>query len=120
MLDDQNIARHQVRASDARQLVIGEIPRFHAEQHTQRFALYDCFTFCYPKLSGSQKARGVIGIVVQYVRAQLDLGLRLAEQLPHLKRDGHCEFIKLVTENRRGFLTIFLRSGKDLSLQSLS
>jgi len=41
MLDDQNIARHQVRPGDARQLMIREIAWFHAEQHAQRFALYD-------------------------------------------------------------------------------
>ena len=51
--------------------------------------------------------------------AQRELCLGLAEQFAHFERDGLCEFIKLLTENRRGFLRTAFHCSSVLSLQPL-
>ena len=40
VLHQQDVTRHQVRTGDPRKLIIGEVPRFDAEDHADRAALH--------------------------------------------------------------------------------
>ena len=58
-----DIARHQMRTGDPRQLVIGEIPGLDAEDHADRAALHVTFAEGRMKLHIGEKSLGVLGVI---------------------------------------------------------
>ncbi len=88
VLHHQRVAGHQVRPGDAGELVVGEVPGLHAEDHADRAALHMRFADRRVQLDGGQEAFGVPGVVSENPRAEFDLATGLADPLAHLL--GHC------------------------------
>ena len=85
VLHQHDVACHQMRTGDPGKLVIGKIPRLHAEDHTNRAALHVAFAERRMKLYRRQEAFGVFGVIGENIRAELDLSESLADALAHLE-----------------------------------
>ena len=63
VLHHQGVARHQMRAGDSRQLVVGEVPGLDAEDDTDRAAFHVGFADGRVQLHRCEEALGVLGVV---------------------------------------------------------
>ena len=86
VLDDQDIAGHQLRSGDAGELVVGEVPGLDAEDHTDRLG-FDHGSRRFWQLLGGEERLGAVGVVVEDRCRQADLCLRGSDQLAHLGGD---------------------------------
>ena len=133
VLHQHDVARHQMRTGDPGKLVVGKIPRLHAEDHTNRAALHMAFAEGRMKLHRRQEAFGVLGVIGENIRAELDLPESLADALAHLECHRMRELVGLGMQQLRrlgdddralgvglvppGFETLFRR--RDLRLKFL-
>ena len=93
MLHDQRVARHQMRSGDARELVIGEVPRFDTEDDADRAALHMRLAVRRVELDRREEAFGVLGVIGHDPRTELDFGACFADPLAHLHRHDACEVV---------------------------
>jgi hypothetical protein len=100
VLDDQHVAGHQLRARHARQLVVREVPRLHAEQHAERAALHVRMADLGIELRRRQELLGVLRVVGQDVRAELHFAARLVDALAHLERCQLGEIVDMRAHQR--------------------
>ena len=89
VLQQDRVADYEVRAGEAGDLVVREVPRHDAEQHTERRAADDRRALAREKLDRLvlQEVRRVVGVVLVNVGGEIDLGQRLPDGLAHLAHD---------------------------------
>jgi hypothetical protein len=85
MLHDQDIAGHQLRASDAGELVGGEVPGLDAKQHADGEAFHVRFSAHGTQWGRCQEGLGVLRVIAQDLCAEIDLTARLVNALAHLQ-----------------------------------
>ena len=95
MLEHDRVAQRQVRAGEARHLVVGVVPRHDAEQHADRSAPDDRAALALDQLDGlvGEELLGVVGVVAVDRAAEIDLAERLVERLAHLALDDLGEVV---------------------------
>ncbi len=93
VLHHQGIARHQVRACNAGQLVIGKVPWLDAEDHAYGAGLHMGFAKCWIELYRRKKTLGILRVIGKDVCAEVHFSARFVNQFPHLKSG---EFGKLI------------------------
>src|SRR5664279_31080 len=84
---NNDIARHQIRRGKARKLVVGKVPGLDAEEYPDRAAFDLGFARTRIEVFGCEEAFGVLGVVVDNVRAEHHFAACLADELTHLQ--GH-------------------------------
>ena len=99
MFHHQDIACHQVRTGDTSKLVVGKIPRLHAEDHANRAALHMGFAVGRMELHWRKKALGILRVVGEDSDAELDLAARLVDSLAHFERHRASKFVGLRMQN---------------------
>ena len=133
VLHQQDVARHQMRTGDAGELVVGKVPGLDAEDHADRAALHMAFAEAWMELHRRQEALGVLGVIGEDARAELDLAARFVDALAHLQRHGVRQLVDLRMHQGGGFgddvapLGVCLvppgleagRGGRDLALELL-
>ena len=87
MLQEDDVARGQLRRHDAGNLVVREVPGFDGQDDAQR--LVDQLGLGHDGILAGQRLRGqlrlgVLHVVLQDVRGQFHLGFGLGQQLAHL------------------------------------
>ena len=87
MLQDASIPRHQRRCCETNHLQEREIPRHHAQNHTERLIRYITPTGVSLDRLISQEILGMYRVVVADECALLHLIVRLSYRLTHLDRD---------------------------------
>ena len=103
VFEHDRIAQHQVRGCEPGHLIVGEVPRHHPEQGTDR-QRFD------PSSTGNRRrdliVRGQSGsvdaVVIDDVGGELDLVNGLGIRLAHLDRDRLREFVLAFVEDLRG------------------
>src|ERR1700674_261751 len=102
VLDHNDVASHQIGGGKAGELVVGKVPRLDAEEHSEG----DTFDlgFARARLEGfrCKETLGVLGIVVDDVRAQSNFAPSLADELAHLERHQPSELVHTCTHNSGG------------------
>jgi hypothetical protein len=98
MLHHHGVAGHQMGTRDPRQLIIGKIPGFDAEHDADRAALHMADAMARMKRHIRQKALGVLGVIGQNLRTELDLAFGLADPLAHFQRHDVREMVGLIMQ----------------------
>src|ERR1035441_6332543 len=93
VLHHDDIARHQVGRGKTRELVVGKVPRLDAEQHAERATFDLSFARTRLEVLWCEEALGVLGIVVEDVRAEHHLAPGLGDELTHLERHGASKLV---------------------------
>ena len=95
VLQHDRVTDNQVRAREARDLVVREVPRHDAEEHAERVAADERGALAGEKLHGlvTQDLGGDVGVVPVDVGGEVDLGERLLEGLPHLAHDERGQLV---------------------------
>ena len=101
VLDDQDIASHQLRPGDAGELVVGEVPGLDTEQHADGRAFHVRFANLWVQLSRCQEGLGMLGVIGQDVAAESDLSARLINALAHLQRRQPGEVVNMGVQQCR-------------------
>ena len=70
VLHHDDIARHQIGRGKTRELVVGKVPGLDAEEHAERAAFDLCFARTRLEVFWREEALGVLGVVVDDVRAE--------------------------------------------------
>nr|WP_263971466.1 hypothetical protein [Pseudoclavibacter chungangensis] len=90
MLEQHRVSRGHLRGRDADDLVVGEVPRLDGEQHTERL-VHELHVLTAEALRRQvarlQELGALVDVVLEDLRRQLDLGLRLGDELAHLERE---------------------------------
>lgn len=94
VLEDDGVAQGEVRGSEPRDLIGGEVPRHDAEQHTHRGTTDNGAAGAGGdgELLVGEELLGVVGVVVVDVDAEVDFALRFLERLAHLLHDVRRQF----------------------------
>ena len=89
VLEQDRVADDEVRAGEAGDLVVREVPRHDAEQHPERRAADDRRAIAREELDRLvlQEVRRVVGVVLVDRRGEVDLAERLRDRLAHLAHD---------------------------------
>ena len=89
MLEQDRVADNEVRAGEAGDLVVREVPRHDAKQNPERGAADDRRAIAGEELDRLvlQEVRRMVGVVPVDVRGKVNLGERLTDRLPHLAHD---------------------------------
>ena len=98
VLEQDRVADHQVRAGEARHLVVGVVPRHDAEQHAHRAAAHEGRALSVGELDRlvrEQRLR-VVGVERVDVDAEVDLAHGLLDRLAHLADDDLAEPLALL------------------------
>jgi hypothetical protein len=66
MLHHQHITSHEVWASNAGELIIGEVPGFHAKNYTERTTFHMRFATCGMELDRCEEFFGILGVIGEY------------------------------------------------------
>src|ERR1017187_974737 len=93
VLHHDDIARHQVGRGKTRELVVGKVPGLDAEQHAERATFDLSFARARLEVLWCEEALGVLGIVVEDVRAEHHLAPGLGDELTHLERHGASKLV---------------------------
>ena len=98
VLEQDRVADHQVRAREARHLVVGEVPRHDPEQDAERAAADERRAVAVEQLDRlvGQQLRRVVGVVLVDRGAEVDLAERLLDRLAHLAHDDLGEPLALL------------------------
>ena len=102
VLDQQHVAGHQVRTRDAGELVVGKIPGFHAEDHTDWTALHMTLAESRMQLDIGKEALGILGVVAKDIRAELHFALRFSYALAHFQSHRVRQLIDPLVHQRGG------------------
>ena len=104
VLDHDHIAGHQVRGRHPRQLVQGEVPRLHTQDHPKRGADEHCVVVGADRVDalGRQELLGVLRVVVEDVCAQRNFAQALRVELAHFQRQQAGELIGPLAEDGCG------------------
>jgi hypothetical protein len=86
VLEQDRVAEHQVGPDEPDDLVGGVVPGLHAQQHAERVAAQDGVAGVGRQRPRRREARTLVAVVAQDARGEVDLLLRLTDQLPHLER----------------------------------
>ena len=103
VLHHRHIARHQVGRGKARELIVGKIPGLDAEEHAERGAFHHCFARARLEVPGGEETLGVLGVVVDDVRAERHFAAGLFDELAHLERHRASELIHIRAHDCSGF-----------------
>jgi hypothetical protein len=103
VLHHHDIARHQVGRGKARELVVGKVPGLDAEEHAERAAFDLGFARTRLEVLGCEEALGVLGVVVDDVRAERHFAAGLFDELAHLERHRAGELVHARAHDRGGF-----------------
>ena len=95
VLHHQDVARHQVRTGDTRQLVVRKVPWLDTEDHADRAALHVRLPDGRMKFYRCKEALGVLGIVGENASAELHLSASFVNLLAHFECHQAGEFIDL-------------------------
>ncbi len=89
VLEQDRVADHEVRAGEASDLVVREVPRHDAEQHPERRAADDRRAIAREELDRLvlEEVRRVVGVVLVDRRGEVGLAERLRDRLAHLAHD---------------------------------
>jgi hypothetical protein len=87
MLHHDDVADHQIRGDEARELIVREVPGLDAEEHADRTALDGCVAGVWSKCLRRQEAFGALGVVVDDVGAESDFTAAFGDELAHLQGD---------------------------------
>ena len=99
VLQQQDVARHQLGARNARDLIIREVPRLNSEQHADGFDANLRARYVRDRLR-PQIPLGAARIVIEDACGKHDLYLRFHDALAHLQRDDLRKFIGFFAQNR--------------------
>ena len=104
MFDHYHVAGHQVGRRHPRQLVIREVPRLDPQDHSQWGADHHGVIIGAGgvKPLGGQESLGVLGVVVEDLRAELHLTQTLGIELAHFQREQPSELVQAFAKDRRG------------------
>ena len=75
MFHHQDVARHQMRPGDARELIVGKVPGLDAKDHADRAALHVSFAEGGLEFDVGEETLGVLRIIGQNVGAELHFSL---------------------------------------------
>ena len=103
VLHHHDIARHQVGRGKARKLVVGKVPRLDAEEHAERAAFDPGFARTRLEVLWCEEALGVLGVVVDDVRAERHFAAGLFDELAHLERHRASELVHARAHDGGGF-----------------
>src|SRR6202000_729147 len=84
VLDDYRIANHELWPGDPGELVVGEIPRFDAEDHAERLGLDAC-TLRFGDRLRLQIALSTHCVIVENRGRERNLATRLGDQFARFK-----------------------------------
>ena len=95
VLEQDRVADHQVRAGEARHLVVGVVPRHDPEQQADRAAAHERRALAVEQLDRlvGHDLRRVVGVVLVDRGAEVDLAEGLLDRLAHLARDDLRELL---------------------------
>jgi hypothetical protein len=121
MLQKQGVAGGQLRREDAGDLIIGEIPRLDGEQDAERLIGEHRLALGWienRQLLGLEQLLGIAHVVFQDLRGELDLGLRLGEELAHFERQKSGVVVAVAPQDVGGVLQDSTALGKGSLLPS--
>ena len=119
VLQDQGVAKQQVRRCPAGDLVVGEIPRHNAQNHAQGLLAHPgLLRALLGKLLICHELVGMLGVPGENVRNDVDLCLGPTGQLAHLAPDVFSQLLLVLLEQLRG-LPQDVRALRDRSLTPL-
>ncbi len=93
MLHHHDIACHQIGCGKARELIVGKVPGLDTEEHTKRRAFNLCFARTRFEVLWCEEFLGVLGVVVNDVRAEHHFVPGLVDELAHLERHQTSELV---------------------------
>ena len=102
MLHQDDIADHEIRGDETRQLIVREVPWLDAEQDANWATLNGCFARVWGKRLRRKEALRALGVVVDDVCAQSDFTAAFGDELAHLQGDEIRKFPAARTQDPGG------------------
>ena len=98
MLEQDGVTQNKVGASEAGNLVVGEVPGHDAQEHTERRTADEGFAFTFELGDGfvGEELLAVGGLARADVCGEADFTESLLERLAHLANDGFCQHLSTV------------------------
>ena len=107
VLEKQRVAGGELRRQDASDLIVRKIPRLDGKQHAER--LIDEHRLALGRIEnrqllGLEQPLGVADVIFEDLRRELDLGLRLGEELAHFQRQELGVVVGITPQDSGGLL----------------
>ena len=104
VFDHHHVAGHEIGCGHPRQLVIGKVPRLDPQDHSQWGADHHGIVIGARGLKtfGRQEGLGVLGVVLENLRAELDLTQALGVELAHLEGEQPGELVQAFAKDGGG------------------
>ena len=103
MFYQQDVAGHQMRTRNPRELVVGKVPRLDTEDHADRAALHMPDPKGRMQFDVRKEALGILGVVGEDRRTELDFPSRFVNALAHFQRHGMRQFFGPVVHESGSF-----------------